>query len=54
MSDQLGNKDSRQLSYGNQSNILRSLGRVEDAVTLLNQKEIIRRDLENKPSLAYC
>jgi len=51
---ELGNKDSLQISYGNQAVILQAWGRLEEAFELHKKQEALCLELGNKGSLAYC
>jgi tetratricopeptide (TPR) repeat protein len=48
---ELGNKNSLQISYGNQAGILQAWGRLEDAMALHKKQEAICLELGNKNSL---
>jgi tetratricopeptide (TPR) repeat protein len=52
--EELGNRDSLQRSYGNQALILKSWGRLEEAMALLRKQEAICEELGNRNGLAYC
>jgi tetratricopeptide (TPR) repeat protein len=51
---ELGNKEGLQRCYGNQAEILRDLGRFEDAMVLLRQQAGVCEELGNKLALGYC
>ena len=51
---ELGNSEGLQRCYGNRAEILRSLGRLEEAIDLLKTQERICLELNDKKSLAYC
>jgi hypothetical protein len=51
---ELGNKDSLQLSYGSQALILKTWGRLEEAMALLKKQEALCLELSNRRGLAYC
>jgi hypothetical protein len=50
----VGNKDSLQISYGNQAVILKDWGRLEEAFELLKKQETLCLELHNRRGLAYC
>ena len=51
---ELGNKDSLQMTYGNQALILQDWGRLEEAFELLKKQEALCLELGNKDGLGYC
>ena len=48
---ELGNKDSLQMTYGNQALILQDWGRLEEAFELLKKVEALGLELGNKDGL---
>ena len=51
---ELGNQESLQESYGYQAIILRSWGRLDDAMALHKRQEDICLKIRNKIGLAHC
>ncbi len=54
LAEALNDKDSLQISYGNQALILQDWGRLEEAMQLHKNQEAICIELGNISSLAYC
>ena len=51
---ELGNKNGLQICYGNQALILKTWGRLDEALALLVEQEALCRELANKTGLGYC
>ncbi len=50
----MGDKDSLAISYGNQADILRDQGKLDEALELYKKKEALSLELGKRDNLGYC